>query len=127
MKTPNEIKQLIKENGTKVYIYFAVKSMGDDYDTYTKNYTYTNLNPHVLNAWLYTISPEKLVWRQYGLQETGAIELLCEAKYKDWFKACNRIVINDEDYSCFKVGADSRALIFARPGNMIRVILERKG
>lgn len=126
-KIGKEVKQLINKEGTKVYCYFAVKSTGDDYDPESKNYQYTNLNPHVFKAYVYQISPEKLVWKEYGLQEMGAVELLCDAKYYDWFKSCNKLVIDDVDYSVFKVGADNRVLIQKRAGDLIRVVLERKG
>jgi len=122
-----DIKELVRVNGTKVYVYFATKSAGDDYDPEEKNYTYTNMNPLVIKAYLTQISPEKLVWKQYGLQEMGAVELLCEAKYKNWFKICNKIVIDDNEYAVFKVGNGNRVLIQERAGDMIRVILERLG
>ena len=123
---PN-IRELVKANGTKVYIYFATKSAGDDYDPEEKNFIYTNMNPLVIKGYVTMISPEKLVWKQYGLQEMGAVEVLTESKYKNWFKICNKIVINDAEYAVFKIGNGNRVLIQDRPGNMIRVVLERKG
>jgi hypothetical protein len=126
-KIAKDIKKFIKEEGVKVLIYFAVKSTGDDYDPEDRNYTYTNLNPKCIKAWVSQISPEKLVWKQYGLVEQGALELITDSKYTEWFKKCNRIVINEVDYSVYKVGADSRVLVQVRPGNLIRVVLEKKG
>jgi len=121
------IKDLIRINGTKIYIYMGMKSAGDDFDPYTKNYTYTDMNPKVIKGYIQMISPEKLVWKQYGLQEMGAVEVLCESKYKELFKHCNRVVINGEDYSVFKVGSGNRVLVQDRPGDIIRVVLEKKG
>jgi hypothetical protein len=121
------LKNLIQEQGTKIYIYFGVREYNEDYDPYNKNVDYVNLNPHVIMGYVQMISPEKLVWKQYGLQEMGAVEVLCESRYKDWFKTCTRVVINGEDYSVFKVGNGKRVLIQDRPGNMIRVVLEKKG
>lgn len=121
------IQKLIKENGTKILVYPAVKSVGDDYDAEEKNYTWTDLPPYTLRGYVQQISPEALVWKAYGLQEMGAIEILCEAKYKNWFKVANRVVVNGDEYSVFKTGTNNRVLIQDRPYNNIRVILQRKG
>lgn len=113
----------IRTHGEKVYIYFATKTLVDEYEG---NYTYTNLNPKVIQAYITQISPEALVWRQYGLAEQGAKELLCEEKYKEWFKNATRITIDGDEYECFKDGTGKRALIQERPFKMIRVVLKRK-
>ena len=126
MKIPF-IQQIIQENGTKILIYPAVKQVGDDFDPYEKNYEYVDMNPYTLKGYVSMISPEALVWKQYGLQEMGAIEILCEAKYKNWFKVANKVVVNGEEYSVFKTGTNNRVLIQDRPYNNIRVILQRKG
>ena len=121
------VKELIKVNGTKISIYFGIRSAGEDFDPREQNYDYTNLPYKTIKGYIQTISPEKLVWKEYGLQEMGAVEVLCEAKYKEWFKMCNRVVIDSEDYSVFKIGNGNRVLIQDRPGNIIRVVLEKKG
>ena len=121
------VKDLINSQGKKIYIWFAVKSAGSDFDPAEKNYEYTDLNAHVIKGYVQMISPEKLVWKQYGLQEIGAIEVLCEAKYKDWFKKCSKIEVDGNEYAVFKIGSGNRVLIQDRPGNIIRVVLERKG
>jgi hypothetical protein len=126
MKIPF-IQQIIQENGTKILIYPAVKQVGDDFDPYEKNYEYIDMNPYTLKGYVSMISPEALVWKQYGLQEMGAIEILCEAKYKNWFKIANKVIVNGDEYSVFKTGSNNRVLIQDRPYNNIRVILQRKG
>lgn len=118
------IKELIGLNQTKIYIYFATKEAGEDFDPETKNYTWTNLPPKTITGYITQLTPEKLVWKNYGLQEMGAISVLCEAKYKEWFKHCNRVVVNGNDYSVFRLGAGKQATIEDRPGNLIKVTLE---
>ena len=127
MEITKDIKRLINSKGTKVSIYFAQKVAGDDYDSRELNYQYVNFNPKTIKCWVRIISAEALTWKQYGLTETGAVELITDSKYTEWFKKCNRIVINNCDYSVYKVGSDSRVLIYDRPGGLIRVILEKKG
>jgi hypothetical protein len=121
------IFSLIKEQGKTIHVYFALKSTGDDYCSEEKNYTYTNLNPKTIKGYVSSVSPEKLVWRQYGLSETGAVEVLTSDRYIEWFKKANRIVIDNVDYSVYKVGSDNRVLIDRRAGGLIRVILQKKG
>jgi hypothetical protein len=119
------LQRLINDGGTKVYLYFATKMAGDNFDPYEKNYVDVNLNPNVIKGYMTTISPEALVWTQYGLNEIGSVELFCETKYTSWFKQAKRIVIEGNDYSVFTAGG--RLMIQDRPYGVIRVILQKKG
>jgi len=110
---------------TKVYFYFATKYAGEDYDPMEKNWSYTNLNPRAIKMYVREISSESLVWRQMGMQETGAVEILCEDKYKNWFMVANKIVINSDEYEVYKEGT-GRVMIQQRPYKIIRVILRKK-
>lgn len=118
------VKNLINDKGTKILIYFSTKKAGPDFDPYTKNYTFVDLPPKTILGYVTQVTPEKLVWKQYGLQELGAIEILCESKYKDWFKNCNRVVINEQDYRVFKLGQGKLAIVQDRAGGLIKVTLE---
>ncbi len=111
---------------TKVEIYMSTKSIGADYDPYEKNYTYTNLNPHFIKAYVREIKAEALVWKQYGLSEMGAKEILCREKYGDWFRICNKIKINGDTYQVMKEAQGNRVLIEQRPFAMIRVIVRKE-
>jgi len=111
---------------TKITIYFSTKSAGDDFDPYEDNYTYSNLNPLTIKGYVTELSPEALVWKQYGLQEIGAKEVLCDSKYADWFRKANKIVIDGDEYSIFKEGVGNRAIIQKRPMKLIRVVLQKK-
>lgn len=115
-----------KDFSTKVYIYFANKSYGEDYDPYEKNYTYSNLNPVVIKAYYSELTPTSLVWKSYGLKEQGAIELICDKKYKDWFEKASKIVIQDDEYQVFREGTGNRSIITEYPYNIIKVILQKK-
>lgn len=122
------IKKLLseKETASKVYLYFSTKTTGDDYDNYEKNYIYTDLNPLCIKAYIREVSPQALVYKQYGLAETGAKELICDSKYKTWFEKCNRVVIDDKDYQVYKEASSSRALITERPFKTLYVVLAKK-
>jgi hypothetical protein len=128
MRRIKYINKLLEKNEqlrTKIKIYFSTKSAGDDYDPFEKNYTYTNLNPITIRGYVSQLTPTSLVWRNYGLKETGAKEILCDAKYKTWFENCNKVEIEGETYQTFREGTGNRAIITSRPYNLIRVVLQK--
>ena len=120
------INRLIKRNATKISIFFSTESFGADYDPDNNNVTRTNLNPLTIKGYVTEISAEALVWKQYGLKSVGAVEILCEKKYRGWFENCNKIEIDDNEYEVMKEGVGNRAQIQARPYQLIRVILQKR-
>jgi len=119
------LEKIIKENSTKIYIYFSIATAGDDFDPYEQNYTYTNLNPLVIKGYVRDISPEALVWKQYGLREMGAKEIICDKRYRNWFEKCNKIEINGEKFQVFKEGVGGKFIITSLPYNLIRVVINK--
>lgn len=115
-----------KKFTTKIKIYFSTKIAGDDFDPYEKNYTYSNLNPKTIKAYVTQISPQALVYRQYGLENMGAQEVVCDSRYEEWFKACNKIEIGGDEYQVFKEAAGSRSIISDRKFKMIRVVITQR-
>ena len=61
-----------------------------------------------------------------GLKEQGAVEVICEKRYKNYFEKSNKILIDDEEYQVFKEGTGNRSIITERPKNLIKVVLQRK-
>ena len=111
---------------TKIKIFFSTKAAGEGYDSYEDNYTFTNLNPLTIKAYVTEISSEALVWKAYGLKEIGAKEIICKSQYTNWFKMANKVEIDGDEYEVFKEGVGNRANIQKRPFNFIRVILQKK-
>ena len=128
MKILKEIHNIIneKEYSSKIRLFFSTQSKGDDYDKYEQTKEYTNLNPLTIRAVVSMVSPEALVWKQYGLSEIGAIDIVTEKKYKKWFELCNKVEYNNDSYSVLRDATGSRAIIQDRPNNTIRVILQKK-
>jgi len=120
------ILKLIKENSTKVQLYFSYKEAGDDYDNYEQTYTYYNLNPLTIKGYVRTLSPEALVWKEYGLKEMGAKEIICDERYKTWFERCNKIEIDSDDYEVFREGVGNRAIIQKRPHKLLRIVVQKR-
>lgn len=127
-KHNKEIEKLLTDSNlsTKVSVYFKYTAYGDDYDKYEKNTVDAKLNPKTIKAYVRDVSPEALVYKQYGLHEQGAKEILCDARYKEWFEKCAKIVIEGKEYQIFKEGAGQRAIITNRPFKMIRVVVSRR-
>ena len=110
---------------TKISISFATKTAGEDFDSYEKNYTYSNLNPQTVKGYVREVDPTKLVYKQYGLSEQGAVEVLIDDKYEDWFRNCNKIEINGYNYHVFRESVGNRALITLRPFKLMRIVLKK--
>jgi hypothetical protein len=123
-----ELDRLLKQSGiaTNISIYFASKVAGEEYDPYEQNYTDSYLNPVTVKGYVRDITPEALVWKQYGLTESGAKEFICSDKYEDWFKKASKIVINGDEYSLYKQGLGTRVLITHRPQKILRIVLFKK-
>ena len=128
MKNINPLQKILnhKEFATKIKIYFSSKAAGDDFDPYENNYTFTNLNYHTIKAYVSQMNPSSLVWKEFGLEEQGAIEVLCDKKYLTWFENANKIEISSKEYEVFKEATGGRSIITTRPFNMIRVVLRRR-
>lgn len=128
MKKLSIINNLLRNSdySTKIKIYMSSKAGGDDYDTYEQNYTFSNLNPITIKGYVSEISAESLVWKQYGLKEIGAKEVICEDRYINYFRLANKIEIDDDEYEVFKEGVGGRVMLQTRPFHTIRVILQKK-
>lgn len=127
MKSLKFINELIEkeEFTTKITFYFATPSYPENYDKYENNLEYTNLNPLSIKGYVREISPESLVWRQMGLQEMGAKEIICKERYREWFLKTNKIVIDSDNYTVMKEGTGGNVLISKRPYGLIRVVLSK--
>jgi hypothetical protein len=127
-RLPSVTNLLVKRSDllSKVSFYFATKTVGDDFDPIEKNYTYVNQNPQTVKMYVREIEAESLIWKQMGTKEAGAVELLCEERYKNWFMVANKIMVNDDEYEVYKEATGGRAIMQRRPFKMLRVILRKK-
>lgn len=129
MKKLRELESIFnnKELTKQIKLYFSTKSIGSDYDSYEKNYTYTELNPKTIRGVVSELSPEALVWKEYGLSEIGAVELICLGKHRSLFENCTRVEIDSNSYAVLKDATGNRAVIQGRYNDQtIRVVLFRK-
>ncbi len=128
MRSHQQIVTQIKnsEFTTKVRIFMSSSELGNDADSYENNKVRKNLNPLTIKAYVRDITGETSYFKQYGLNASGIKEILCEAKYINWFKKCSKIEIDDDEYQVFQDGGGKTAII-KRPMKMIRVTVTRMG
>jgi len=126
-KTNQEIRNLLQNSNvaTKITLYFSVQTVGADYDPYEKTYTYSNLNPITIRGYVRDVKPEALVWKQYGLSEVGAKEIICDSSYAKQFRLCNKIEIDGDSFQVYKENVGNRLLIEKRPLKLIKVIVKK--
>lgn len=126
-KRNNEINNLLKDSNlsTKIKIFFSTRSVGEDFDPREKNYTTTNLNYKAIKGYVRDIKAESLIWSQYGLAEVGAKEIICEARYAEWFKKANKIEIDGDTYQVYRENVGNRVLIVNIPFKLIKVIIRK--
>jgi len=124
-----EIRNMLKDNKftKKIKLYFSSASYGEYYDEYEDAKTFTNLNPKTIKGYVTQISAQKLAYTTYGLKEQGALEIICDKRYANYFKFCNKIEIDGESYQVYKEAAGSRSIVEDRKFKMLRVTLSRTG
>lgn len=122
-----DIREIVDrgEFKTKVQIIFGRKSAGEDFDQYQKNYTFTNLAPITIYALVREPNADSLVYRQLGQVGLGAIEIVCNDKYYDWFKKCTKIRVNAQEYVVYKDSTGIHALLQKRVGGLMRTLLQK--
>lgn len=127
MKDIYEIQKLItkSEFNKKIQIFFGSNTIGEDYDSYEKNYTKVSLNPITIKGLVRFISPQALVWKKYGLTKAGSIQVYTLSKYKSWIEQATKIKVDSDFYTVYNDGAGSQSSILELKGNIISIVLER--
>jgi len=113
---------------TKIKIFFATKTAGEGWDEFEQNLTTTNLNPKTIRGYIHEVTPQQLIYKQYGLSNIGAQEIICDDKYLDWFKTANKIEIEDVEYRVLSVGnaeSNKGGLVTKRAFKMAKIVLVR--
>lgn len=128
MKHKKELVKLIKKSdlSTKVKIFMSSRDGGDFYDEYEQNYTYTNLNPLTIKAYVRSLSPEQTSYKFYGQSISEVKEIFCEDKYANAFRNCRKIEIDENSYQAYADGVGNFVTIRKLPYKMMRVTVARK-
>jgi len=128
-KRIKNISRLLKNNKfmTKIQLYFSYESIPDWYDPY-ENVTETLiLNPKTVKGYVSEIQITSLIWKEYGLQEMGAVQVLCDKQYKNYFMDCTKAEIDGQEFTVYKDTEGNRQNITENKAGFITVILSKKG
>lgn len=118
-----------KRQGTiKVRVYKkGSKSVGTYYDPYRNvGYTKTKQNPFSIQAIARDISPERLIYKEFGIAEAGAKELIIHKRDVNLIRISERIEIDDEDYYVYNDKIGNKLQIFKRSFDYYRVIIFKR-
>lgn len=122
-----QLLNLIEDNkfSTKIQVFTSKRTVGEDYDPYEKLATFSNLNPIFIKGYVCDIDSTKLVYKQLGLSEQGAVEIIVNGKYEELLKIASKIIINDKEYHVYKEGTGNRFLITHLQFNLIKAVLRK--
>jgi len=110
---------------TKVKLFFSYNTYDSNYDSYENNKVQNDLNPITIKAYVSDISSDALVYKQYGLKEQGMKSITCDSHYKEWFKKCSKIEIENDTYEVYKDDVGNRFIISESSNKRIRVMLHK--
>jgi len=124
----DKITQTFYDNTTNVYVYLrASKVKGENFDPERQaGFNIILQNPIIVQAIVRDIQPEKLILKEMGLTESGAIELLVKAKDIDTIKLAEKIIYETVEYYKYNDAVGKKMLIWKRPFGYYRIWLFRK-
>jgi len=127
-KSYSQFEQFFKltEFNTKITLIFSYRTAPEGYDPYEKVEEEHYLNPKTIKGYVNEITPEAQYYKQYGLSNGQAKEIICDSKYYEWFKLCRKVQIDGVDYQVFNLGSASNSTITKRPMSLLRVAVVRK-
>lgn len=127
MKKLVEFNNILRDQNlnTPIQVYMSTLVAGNDYDSFGNNRTAIPLNPVTVYGYVRDVSPETAFWKQYGLYQSGMVEIICEGRYEQYFRLANKVIINSVEYQVFAEGTGNKTMITKRPGQLLRVVLTR--
>ena len=123
-----DLKELFRTESRKIAIYLkqtSTKTAG--YDPFRNTGTTVhNQNAIYKRAIVRQFTPEKLIIKEFGLALSNSVELIMQSSDVNFIKLAEKIIIQGQEYVPFHSALGNKALIFARPYGMSRVILFSK-
>lgn len=110
----NIFDEVFKKHGKKIQVFLRLSSVkGPNFDKF-RNTGYTKViqNPNFIQAMIRTISANSLIYRELGLTESGAVEVIIRNSDVNFIKLSNRIVINSNEYYVYNDAVGNRLQIF---------------
>jgi len=104
------IEQVLDEYGTWAAVTLrSAKVKQTGYDPYRDTgYKVTQINPIFVRVLTRAISANTLVYQQFGLTESGAIELIMKDSDLEIVKLAERLKVNDQEYYVYHDAVGNR-------------------
>lgn len=122
----SDFLKLIRDYQITASVYPAYARKDETYDEQENNKVKYNLNPLPVKCYARELSPQSLVYRNYGMEHTGSLEILVDRHYLQWFLICNKVVINGNEYEVFKSGVGQYSSVREGPFSLVALVLTRK-
>jgi len=91
----------------------AVKSKGDNFDPFRDTgYDEVSKNPLPVKVLTHTISPTSLVYREMGVTEAGAIQIIVHDRDVTLIQNSDKISIDGKDYYVYSDSVGNKFQIF---------------
>lgn len=96
--------QIFRDKHKKALVFLrGAKTKEENFDPFRNvGYVQQNQNPLPVKVLTQTITPSSLIFREMGLTETGAIQIILANRDVELFKNSERIVIDKKDYYVYR-------------------------
>jgi len=113
-----DLKNVIKDQGEKIYIYFrSSKQVIDSYDPFRNTgKLLTRQNPIFIKGIVREINADKLIIKELGIHNLGAVEILVKDQDAQKLKLAEKITINNIEYTTKNKALGDRFVSFKQRG-----------
>ena len=121
--------QVFRDKHKKAFVFLrGAKSKDANFDPdRDTGYVQQNQNPLTVKVLTQTITPNSLVFREMGLTEAGAIQIILADRDVELFKNSEKITIDNSDYYVYKDLVGGKVLILPTQfASFSKIILSRK-
>lgn len=120
--------QIFRDQSQKVAIHLrSSKSKGNNYDPFRDlSYEITKSNPLWVRALIRQITSNALIFKEMGLTESGALQIIIKKNDLSLVKMAERIEIDGEKYYLFQDAIGNKFQTFQLPVSYTKVILSRR-
>ncbi len=123
----SKLEQVFEDFCDTIFVYFPkTKQRSADYDPFRdEGYTYSYQNPIPVKAIVRDATPMSLFYRNIGLVEDDAKEIIIKGDDLNKIKIAEKLLIEGNFYSVYNKALGNRVSIFKRPGNFYRIVVWR--
>jgi hypothetical protein len=117
----DELRELIRQEGKKIYIYISKSVKQDPEEEDTKDICF---NPCVITGLFNELTSSQMTWKTTGTAPTQGGEIVVDKKYRTMLECAFKIVIDSVTYVGWKDNQGKTQI--RQEGNYIRHYVYRK-